>query len=133
MPKPSLPNFAAPTESLPDCQGILLLPVDRVFRFLGPWSDWSDWSDPSDPSDPSDLSAPSDLPPLHLNLGIEGIEEPDFPIEENALTLLIAARLQLTSIPVLLSGECVRAYRAGLLSFSQWQALHRFLKDKGDV
>ena len=134
MPPPAPAPLSC--ECLPDVHGILLLPTDRVFRFLERWSDesdpsdLSDASDLSDPSDPSDLS---DLPPLHLNLGIEGLEEPDFPIEENAASLLAAVRFRLPVLPVLLSGEWERAFTAGLLTRSQLQALQALPTMKDDI
>lgn len=125
-PPQLLPRPLSP-ECLPDAHGILLLPTDRVFRFLETWAEPPDGSDLSRvPSVPQRCNF-STLPPLHLNLGIEGIEEPAFPIVENAATLLLAARFHLPVLPVLLSGEWERAYTAGLLSENQLRALQALL------
>lgn len=53
--------------------------------------------------------------PLHLNLGIPGIEEPDHPIEENPECLHAACILGSETIPVILSGEIELALEEGLI------------------
>ncbi|NBD37751.1 MAG: hypothetical protein GVY10_04185 [Verrucomicrobia bacterium] len=123
---PLLPRLLS-SECLPDAHGVLLLPTDLVFRFLEAWAEPPDSSDLSPVSPMPEKRDFSTLPPLHLNLGIEGVEEPAFPIEENAATLLVAARFHLPVLPVLLSGEWERAFAAGLLSANQLRALQALL------
>lgn len=53
--------------------------------------------------------------PLHLNLGIPGLEEPDHPIEEGAATLYAALALDSPTLPVILSGELDLAVAFGLI------------------
>jgi hypothetical protein len=53
--------------------------------------------------------------PLHLNLGIPGLEEPDHPIEEGAATLYAALALHSPTLPVILSGELDQAVAFGLI------------------
>jgi len=56
---------------------------------------------------------------LHLNVGMQGIEEPDQPIEENESALFAALIMGYPSIRVILSGEWERAVRAGLITREQ--------------
>jgi hypothetical protein len=54
--------------------------------------------------------------PLHLNLGIPGLEEPVDPIEEHAETLLAASLFDWPQLPVILSGELEIAVQRALIS-----------------
>lgn len=54
--------------------------------------------------------------PLHLNLGIDGVDSPRCPIEENSAALYAALAGNARSVPTLLSGELERAVRLRLIS-----------------
>jgi len=54
--------------------------------------------------------------PLHLNLGIPGLEEPGDPIEEHSETLLAASLFDWPHLPVILSGELEIAVQKALIS-----------------
>lgn len=54
--------------------------------------------------------------PLHLNLGIPGIEKPPCPIEENSAVLYAACSLRAPSVPTVLSGQLELAVRHKLMS-----------------
>lgn len=57
--------------------------------------------------------------PLHINLGIPGIEYPGHPIEENESALFAALLLGKSSLPVILSGEWQLAVDEGLITGEQ--------------
>ena len=65
---------------------------------------------------------------LHLNLGMEGIEEPEEPIVENACSLHAALLLGQESIEVILSGEWERAVRERLISPKQLHAHEKAMR-----
>lgn len=65
---------------------------------------------------------------LHLNLGTPGIEEPDDPIEENAIALYTALLLGWDSLPVILSGELELAVEEGLIPSRAMELLKRRIK-----
>jgi hypothetical protein len=53
---------------------------------------------------------------LHLDLGLEGVDEPSDPVVEGHSALHAALLLGRNQIPVILSGEWQRAVEAGLIS-----------------
>ena len=63
--------------------------------------------------------------PLHLNLGIPGIEHPEHPIEENESALFAALLLGRPTLPVILSGEWQLAVSEGLITPGQLRAHER--------
>lgn len=101
---PSLSPLAKPCESLVLENGfpLFILPTGKVLAFLALVTG---------EATPRLLHRhhlpplPSPLPPLHLNLGIPGVESPLHPIEENADSLALARHHQLPSLPVILSGD----------------------------
>lgn len=66
--------------------------------------------------------------PLHLNLGIPGIEVPDHPIEENPEVLVVALTLGLQEIPVILSGELEIAEEVGLIDKKAMSNLRNLIR-----
>lgn len=66
--------------------------------------------------------------PLHLNLGIPGIEVPDHPIEENPEVLVVALALGLQEIPVILSGELEIAEEVGLIDQKAMSNLRNLIR-----
>lgn len=116
---------------------IIEIPVNAVLNYLQEQSDphdyrthpgrllcgghrsWTDWHRLIR----SGLSVP-----LHLNLGIPGIEIPDHPIEENPEALYAAIVLLLPTVPVLLSGEIELASESGLISEQAMSNLRNLIR-----
>lgn len=67
--------------------------------------------------------------PLHLNLGIPGIEDPQHPIEENPEALLAALLLHSPTVPVILSGDLECARQEGLISEQAMSNLRNIIRD----
>jgi hypothetical protein len=71
--------------------------------------------------------------PLHLNVGIPGIEDPPHPVEENPAALHAALLLGIPSIQVILSGEWEVALREGLVSQCQYEENRALLQSLEDA
>lgn len=67
---------------------------------------------------------------LHLNVGQPGGEIPKDPVEANEELLLAALLWGRPRIPVLLYGDCERAWRWGLISPRQWRTYQAAMERK---
>ena len=92
-------------------------PLDEVMSLLQ--------LDPEAPPDWHRILREGTRSPLHLNLGIPGIERPDHPIEENPAALYAAILLKVPTLQVILSGEIELAQEEGLITV---KALHKLRK-----
>jgi hypothetical protein len=84
--------------------------------------------DPSHPPDWHRVLRRGLRHPLHINLGIPGLEEPAHPIEENPDALYAALVLQRSEIPVILSGELELALEEALLTENALSKLRKKIR-----